>query len=377
MNIVKPEKLLPELIALPSVNQPFLPERHERAGEQRVGDFLCATLASAGLEVSRQEVAAGRYNILARLSRAKQPTWRVLLVPHLDTVNGSDEQFRPKKKGSRLYGRGACDTKGSVTAMVCALCELARTGSGPVETEVIFAGVVDEENAQAGSRYLAKSGLKADLAIIGEPTRVKVVTAHKGSLWLRYETHGKSAHGARPELGRNAVHEMSRIVQVLETEYAQNLAKRKHPLLGSPTVNVGIIAGGTQPNIVPDRCCIEIDRRTLPGETEASVDLELKKLFARHHLKASSSSSKLEPCWPMETNPATPMVQLFCKALKQMRPSGVDYFCDAAILSKAGIPSVVFGPGDIAQAHTKDEWISLKSLNDATAMLLRFLQALP
>lgn len=372
-----PEKLLPQLIALPSVNPAFLPVGDHYAGEQRVADFLFSTLRSAGLDVSKQEVAIGRYNVLGRYRRASKPSHSILLVPHLDTVNGTEEQFSPKKKGGRLFGRGACDTKGSVAAMVCALCNLAQLTQGPAQTEIIFAGLVDEENAQAGSRHLAASGLKADLAIVGEPTRLLVVTAHKGSLWLKYETHGKSAHGAKPELGRNAVHEMSRIVNLLETEYAHNLRTRTHALLGSPTVNVGVIAGGTQPNIVPDQCWIEIDRRTLPGETEGSVDREIKALLSRRGLRAISSSSKTAPCWPMETDPGNPMVHLFFAALKQKRPAGVDYFCDAGILSQAGIPSVVFGPGDIAQAHTNNEWISLRSLARATEMLLRFLKSLP
>src|SRR5205823_2921844 len=172
-------------------------------------------------------------------------------------------QFTPRRKNGRLYGRGACDTKGSVAAMLGALCELTRLKQRPRETEIIFVGLVDEENAQAGSRAFAAGKLKADLAIVGEPTECKVVTAHKGSLWLRLETHGKSAHGARPDLGRNAVHAMSRIVDTLETDYAMQLRRRRHPLLGHATINVGTIHGGTQPNIVPDNCAITIDRRTL------------------------------------------------------------------------------------------------------------------
>src|SRR5438105_654566 len=160
------------------------------------------------------------------------------------------------RTNGKIFGRGACDTKGSVAAMMTALCELAQGGRRPKETEIVFAGLVDEENGQAGSRALASSGLKADLAIVGEPTRLRAVTAHKGSLWLQLETRGKSAHGARPELGRNAIHQMARIVDVLETEYAKLLRRRRHGLLGHPTVSVGVIQGGTQANIVPDHCSI-------------------------------------------------------------------------------------------------------------------------
>jgi acetylornithine deacetylase/succinyl-diaminopimelate desuccinylase-like protein len=149
--------------------------------------------------------------------------------------------------------------------MFSALLNVAENGLSPKETEVVFVGLVDEENAQEGSRALAKSSLKADLAIVGEPTELTVVTAHKGDMWLKLVTHGKAAHGARPELGINAAHKMARVIDLLETEYAQELKSRRHSLLGHPTISVGMVHGGTQPNIVPDECEIQIDRRTIPG----------------------------------------------------------------------------------------------------------------
>jgi acetylornithine deacetylase/succinyl-diaminopimelate desuccinylase-like protein len=261
--------------------------------------------------------------------------------------------------------------------MFTALCELAENKSRPRETEIIFAGLIDEENAQAGSRSLAASGFKADLAIVGEPTKLKVVTAHKGSLWLQLATRGRAAHGAMPQLGKNAVHEMARIVDLLETDYAAQLRRRKHPLLGHATVNVGTISGGTQPNIVPDSCTISIDRRTLPDETEASVRRELVALLKGKKLSATFSSAKLAPALPLETNYKQPLIQEFLRCAGQKKPVGVDYFCDASVLSAGGIPSVVFGPGDIAQAHTADEWISLAELERARGLLVRFLKSLP
>ncbi len=212
-------------------------------GEQRVADFLAAAAERAGLDVEWQKVFPGRANLLVRLSPAGRVRQRILLAPHLDTVDAGWEQFVPREKGGRLYGRGACDTKGSVAAMFMALCELAGKRRRPAGTEIIFAGLVDEESGQGGSRALAASGLKADLAIVGEPTRLQVVTAHKGIVWLKLETRGRAAHGSRPELGRNAVHEMARIVDLLETKYAAQLRRRRHPLLGHATVNVGAIAG--------------------------------------------------------------------------------------------------------------------------------------
>ena len=371
------EQLLAELIALPSVNPAFLPPRHSHAGEKRVADFIAATAARAGLDVELQKVLPGRSNVIARLTPKNKIQRRILLAPHLDTVGADGTKFIPQRKNGRLHGRGACDTKGSVAAMLAALCELAQKKSRPAETEIIFCGLIDEEHAQAGSRAFAARGFKADLAIVGEPTKLQVVTAHKGSLWLNLATRGKSAHGATPHLGKNAVHEMARVVEALETDYASQLKKRQHKLLGAATVNVGKISGGAQPNIVPDSCVIEIDRRTLPGETETSVRDEISRLLATKKLSAKISSAKLAPALPLETDLKLPLVQSFLRSVKQSRPMGVDYFCDAAVLSAAGMPSVVFGPGDIAQAHTADEWISLAELERAKDLLVRFLAGLP
>jgi acetylornithine deacetylase/succinyl-diaminopimelate desuccinylase-like protein len=373
-----PEKLLCELIALPSVNPAFLPAGDPRAGEGRVADFLAATAASAGLDVDFQSVQPGRSNVLATLRPSGKSRRRLLLAPHLDTVPAADDgQYSPRLEGARVCGRGACDTKGSVAAMLTALCQIAQHGPRPAETEIVFAGLVDEEHIQAGSRALAASGCKADLAIVGEPTGLRIVTAHKGSLWLGLTTRGKSAHGARPDLGRNAVHEMAQVVCLLQTDYARALRRRRHPLLGHATVNVGVIAGGTQPNIVPDACRISVDRRTLPGETEKSVRAEMAALFRRRKLRVKIADQKPAACWPLETDPGLPLVRQFFRVAGQKKPAGVDYFCDASVLARAGIPSVVFGPGDIAQAHTADEWIARRSLAAATALLTKFLRSLP
>jgi succinyl-diaminopimelate desuccinylase len=375
--MTKTERLLHDLIALPSVNPAFLPAGDVRAGEQRVADFLATVAARAGLDVEFQNVLPGRHNLLAQLSPAGRIRQRLLLVPHLDTVSAELPQFAPRKRNGRILGRGACDTKGSVAAMLTALSEVAASKQRPQQTEIVFAGVVDEESAQAGSRALLAGGRKADLAIVGEPTRLKAVTAHKGSLWLRLQTRGKSAHGARPELGRNAVHEMARIVDALETGYAARLRKRRHPLLGPPTVSVGTIQGGTQPNIVPDACSITVDRRTLPGETEAGVRRDIAAFLAQRHLKATFANEKFAPCLPLETDIRRPLVRRFLGCLGQRKPLGIHFFCDAAVLSEGGIPSLVFGPGDIAQAHTSDEWISLRSLERAKDILVNYMISFP
>ena len=396
--MTRTEKLLAELIALPSVNPAFAPSAGASArparqlyGEQRVADFLAATAAKAGLEIEFQNVLPGRRNLIARLRPAGKIQQTILLAPHLDTVGAEETKFIPQRKNGRLHGRGACDTKGSVAAMLSALCELANSTSRPPHTEFIFAGLIDEEHGQAGSRALVaqaaslcvsktqthrQAACATTLAIVGEPTGCRVVTAHKGSLWLHLQTRGQAAHGATPHLGQNAVHEMARIVDALETDYRAQLKKRKHALLGAATVNVGKISGGSQPNIVPDACVIEVDRRTLPGETEASVRKEIMALLAAKKLSAIISSAKLAPALPLETDFKLRLVQNFLRCAGQTRPLGVDYFCDAAVLAAGGIPSVVFGPGDIAQAHTADEWVSLAQLERAKDLLVRFFKSL-
>ena len=170
---------------------------------------------------------------------------------------------------------------------------------------------------------------------------------------------------------------MARIVDVLETDYAAQLRRHKHALLGTATVNVGTITGGKQPNIVPDGCTISIDRRTLPGETEGSVRREITALLKSKKLSATIWSTKLAPALALETDDKLPLVREFLRSVGQSRPAGVDYYCDAAVLSAGGIPSVVFGPGDIAQAHTADEWISLVELERGKNRLKKFLQGLP
>jgi acetylornithine deacetylase/succinyl-diaminopimelate desuccinylase-like protein len=170
---------------------------------------------------------------------------------------------------------------------------------------------------------------------------------------------------------------MARVVDLLETKYAAQLRRRRHPVLGRPTINVGVIAGGAQPNIVPDRCSLEIDRRTLPGETEGTVRGEIRALLAQHGLKTAFASIRGGPCPALQTDVRLPLVRALLELVRQRGPLGVDYFCDAAVLARGGIPSVVFGPGDIAQAHTVDEWIAIRQVEHGTELLVKFLRSLP
>lgn len=371
-------RLLQDLIALPSVNPAFFsdPQLH---GEHRVAAFLESAARRQGLDVESQAVVPGRSNLLVRLSPRGEVRHRVLLAPHMDTVGEPAYalQLTPVVRDGRIYGRGACDTKGSVAAFFQSLLNVAAAGPRPNHTEILFVGLIDEENMQLGSRHFAQHGPQGDLAIVGEPTGLEIVTAHKGDVWLRLRTTGRSAHGATPHRGKNAVTAMARIVLALETEYAAELAARPaHPRLGRPTVNVGRIDGGRQPNIVPAECTIDIDRRTLPGETEAGVRREIIALLRRHGLKASYDNLRTSPCEPLDTCPDLPLVRSLTRAAGRKGTRGVHYFTDAAPLAAGGTPSVVFGPGDIAQAHTEREWLAISQLEKSIQILERFLRAL-
>ena len=372
------QRLLRELVARPSINPTFLPNRPDLTGEERVAEFLKDMASSAGIEVRRQSVLPGRKNLIARLKPSGKTKSRVMLTPHLDVVPAPEKDFTPRVRQGKMHGRGTCDTKGSVAAFFSAFLELAQKGKRPRETEILFVGLVDEEFGQAGSRMLAQKGPKGDLAIAGEPTGLQVVTAHKGNLWIQLKTKGKSAHGSTPQHGRNAIDAMAPILKFLFGDYPKNLGLRTHPLLGSPTVSVGKIIGGTQPNVVPNECVIDLDRRTIPGETEASVKQELMKAFkARSIPFPEFSKSRSVPCPPLDTNPDLPLVQSFLRAANRRKSKGVPYFTDASPIAMGGTPALVFGPGNIAQAHSTDEWVEMEQVDRAYSIVSKFLKSLP
>ena len=301
-----------------------------------------------------------------------------MLTPHMDVVPAPEKDFTPRVRNGKMHGRGTCDTKGSVAAFFSAFLELARKGKRPRETEILFVGLVDEEFGQAGSRMLAQKGPKGDLAIAGEPTGLQVVTAHKGNLWIQLKTKGKSAHGSTPQHGKNAIDAMAPILEFLFGDYPKDLGLRTHPLLGSPTVSVGKIRGGSQPNVVPNECVIDLDRRTIPGETEASVKKELIKAFKERSIPLPEfSKSRSVPCPPLDTNPDLPLVQSFLRAANRRKSKGVPYFTDASPIAMGGTPALVFGPGNIAQAHSTDEWVEMEQVDRAYSIVSKFLNSLP
>ncbi|MBI3870525.1 MAG: M20 family metallopeptidase [Verrucomicrobia bacterium] len=370
-------KLLRDLVALPSVNPAFTPAADPLSGEERVAEHLRSCARKAKLDAEFQPVLPHRSNLLIRLAPRGRAKRRIVLAPHFDTVTLHDlSQLEPRIRSGRLYGRGSCDTKASVASMFQAMVNVSRMPSRPNETEIVLAGLIDEESGQSGSRALVRSEFRADFAIVGEPTRLRVVTAHKGDLWLAIQTRGKAAHGSEPHRGSNAITHMSRVIQTLEGPYAAQLKRERHPLLGSATLNIGTISGGRQPNIVPNFCEIRVDRRTLPHESDAAVVRGLKATLRQHGCQAVVRDWKGVPSRPLETPANLPWVQALLAVARQKVPAGVNFFSDAGVLADGGIPSVVFGPGDIAQAHTIDEWVSVDEVERATALLTRFLGGL-
>ena len=369
--------LLGDLVAIPSIN-PSLDTMGIGCGEEPVTALLEDFSKRAGLETERQKVLPGRENLLVRLPPLGKTKYKVILAPHLDVVPAPRESFTPQIIENSLHGRGACDTKGSVTCFFQALLDLACSASRPAETEIIFVGLVDEEFAQAGSRAFAQSGIIGDLAIVGEPTGLDVVSSHKGSLWIQVETTGKSAHGSTPEKGENAIENMRLALNLLSDKYQKDLRSRNHSLLGSPTLSIGKIEGGNQPNIVPNYCQVELDRRTIPGETEDSVIKELNSLFGGlGHAAPKVKISRTVPCPPLQTDPSLPFVQHLLTCANKSKTQGVPYFTDASPIAMGGTPAVVFGPGNIDQAHADQEWIHLEQLEQAHSIIYSFLQSLP
>ena len=227
-------RLLWDLVELPSINPSLEYKDAGLTGEEKVAIYLEDLAKDSGIESKRMKVLPGRQNLILRLKPSGKIKSRIMLTPHMDVVPAEPDAFTPKIKNGCLFGRGACDTKGSIASFFHAFLRLSKETNRPKNTEIIFVGLVDEEFGQAGSRLLAQKGPKADLAIAGEPTNLKVVSAHKGNLWIRLSTTGKAAHGSTPQHGTNAITRMSPILEALTIDYPKLLTEKVHPLLGSP-----------------------------------------------------------------------------------------------------------------------------------------------
>lgn len=370
-------RILADLVSINSINLAY---DHGRP-EAEMGEYVRRFFEPLGLETWEQEVAPGRPNRIVKL--AGQGRGRIVLEAHMDTasINGMTiPPFEPRIEGGKLYGRGSCDTKAGLAAMMDAVASLAEAGEKP-PCEVWLAAVSDEEFAFTGVLKLCE-GLQADAAIVAEPTELRNVVATKGVLRWRIRTRGKAAHSSKPHLGVNAIEHMAHVVLGVGAENAK-LAARVHPLLGPGTLNVGVIGGGVQVNFVPDGCAIEIDRRLLPGERTADVlahhERMLDELRARiPGFDAVQENPPLLADEALETPGDHPVAATARRVLDAMgldgTPAGVPYGSDASKLARIGVPSIVFGPGSIDQAHAAVEWVECEQVVKAAEFYRRFLR---
>jgi len=367
-------QLLRDMIAIPSVN-PMRANSGEPV-EREMANFIETMLARAGIDCKRQKVAGGRDNVIGIVHSSASDRNGLMLNSHMDTVpvdNMSIKPFDPVIKNGCVFGRGSCDAKGSIAAMLAAVIDYANQASRP--SPVVFAAMADEEFAFSGSWKLIEDSWPVSACVVGEPTQLRRVIAHKGIVRWRINIHGLSAHGATPELGRNAVYDAARVALALEN-YAQQMAKQEpHPLLGHSTLNVGRVAGGHAVNIVPDKCVFEVEYRLLPGE-DGQQTVDDCERFLRERFDGSVHFD-FEPPYLMdpslETAPDAAIVGALARSQQEAlggekEVAGADYGTDGSKLSRAGIRTVVCGPGNIAQAHTADEFIEIEQVELATRM---------
>jgi acetylornithine deacetylase/succinyl-diaminopimelate desuccinylase-like protein len=359
--------LLQALVRIPSVNPSGTPG-DQSSGEKECAEFVAEFLGNCGAQCELREVQPNRPNVIGFFPGSRRDRKRLLFAPHTDTVSVTGmtiDPFAAELRDGRVYGRGASDTKGPMAAMLWALWE-SRANLAALDHEIWFAGFMGEEAGQDGSRAFAQEE-KVDFAIIGEPTNLQIVHTHKGAVWITVTTHGKSVHASTPDQGENAIYEMSDIIQFIRDDLLPQLATMSDSLLGSPTISVGTCAGGSKINIVPDRCRLEVDMRTIPGQDTDFTIARLREQFPQ----AKMDVWQARPLW---TDPRHPLV----RALEETGAKcvGAPWFCDAAVLSEAGIPAVALGPGSIAQAHTEDEWIAVDDLNRGVDFYVKFLSAL-
>jgi succinyl-diaminopimelate desuccinylase len=364
-------QLLCDLIALPSVNPEADALRSSPPyGEQRVAQFVERYFAPYSVKVQRRQAMGPRESVLVRLEA------------HMDTVDAGtmNAPFTPRVRDNRVYGRGACDTKGSLAAMMYAVRHLLDEGIVPLG-DIILAAVADEEYGMTGARNLAAVEGAYRGAVVGEPTSLRIIPAHDGQMYVRIVTRGTAAHTSAPQLGRNAIYLMNEVISILRRRSKRDYALRSHPLCGEPKLTVSMIQGGVSEHIVPDRCEIAVDFRIIPGESCAQAWSEAQDWLQMEldpHSRTRTELSepyKSEP--PMETPSNHPLVQAMRRAAAEVAGSaeiaGAPYNTDASHYGAAGVPCVVFGPGDVAQAHSSDEWVDIGQLAAAYRVLLALL----
>jgi acetylornithine deacetylase/succinyl-diaminopimelate desuccinylase len=411
-------------------------ESHSEAPgrEASIGRFLVDWFRARGIEAELVPAVGDRANVIARvpaggraacslgdtphshISLDTRAAGRTLLLNgHIDTVPAGSmvDAFTPRIEDGVLWGRGACDMKAAVAAMACVLAATARELSGtksatpcdresnPIAGTLVFVGTVDEETGSLGVKRLVESGFRADYAIVGEPTDLRVAVAHKGACFIRITLTGRGAHGSCPEKGVSAVSYGARIVTALEDELRPRLAQRTHPLLGVSTVSVGRMCGGTEPNIVAERCEIDVDRRTLPGDSVAAggqaseVDSagrdtvgEVRRIVAAicdgvdglSYQVYETERTSTVPHVALGTSPDSPLVLAAAAACREASlpadPVGVTYWTDGAHLAANGIETVILGPGDIADAHGPSEHVRVEDIIKGANVYLQIVREL-
>ncbi len=338
-------------------------------GEAEIGDFIADWMRGSGLAVERQDTGIpGRTNVIA-VAPGSGGGRSLMLNAHMDTVGvaGMTAPFEPRVEGGRLFGRGAMDTKGALAAFMGAAAEApARRLRG----DVIFTAVVDEEYASAGTEAVARRG-KPDAAIVGEPSGLQIVTAHKGFVWFQVDTEGVAAHGSLPEVGVDAIVMMGKVLAALE-ELGERLRRSApHAMLGTGSLHASLIAGGQGLSSYPASCRLDVERRTVPGETAETTEAEIRDALARLAKSDSRFKATLRRSLardPMEARRDSPIARALADNVKRVTGSAAVYagmsgWLDSALLHGAGIPTVVLGPAG-AGLHGAEEWVDLRSVAD-------------
>ena len=373
-------ELAQALIRIPSVNPDGDPGT-ELTGEKKCAEFVGRFLRASGAKVTLDEVEPGRPNVIGRFptkrTRDGKKKPRIVFGPHTDTVGVGGmtiDPFGGELRTGKIWGRGASDTKGPMAAMLWALYKL-RDEIAELPVEVHFAGFMSEESAQLGSQHFARHHGPYDFALVAEPTNLQTVLKHKGCLWADLHTHGRAAHGAIPEQGENAIVKMAALVRALDGGFRRTLATKggKDSWLGRSTINLGIIQGGTRSNIVADHCALRVDIRTTPKLAGNGGTLRVLRDFVKQQ-DPSATITPLPETMPLDTDARNPFVRQLVSCGAGL--AGAPWFCDAAFLAAAGTPAIAIGPGSIAQAHTKDEYITVRDLERGAAFFMKFLRSL-
>jgi acetylornithine deacetylase len=369
-------RLLSDLVAIDSVNPTLVPGA---AGEAAIARRLVAELEAIGLAVEVQEVAPGRPNVVGTL-RGRGPGRSLMLCGHVDTVGvaGMAAPFDPVVRDGRLHGRGSQDMKGGVAAMIDAVRAVAA-GGGLDGGEVIVACVVDEEHSSIGADALV-TRWRADAGVVTEPTDLDIAVCHKGFAWSEIVTTGRAAHGSRPADGVDAIVHMGRVLVALGDLDRALQAGPRHARLGPASLHASLIEGGRELSSYPDRCSLQVERRTIPGEPDTALASEIDAILAGlaavdPAFRGRSTLLFARP--PYEIAAGHPLPELLGTAARaagcRAATIGMSFWTDAAVLGAAGIPSVLFGPSG-AGLHSIDEWVDLASVRqcrDALAGLIR------